>query len=375
MEYKRCTRCVSDTTINGISFDEKGVCNFCKTHDRLEKEYPLGTEGEKNLDELIKKIKNKGKNKKYDCVVGLSGGTDSTYCLYLSKKMGLRPLVVHFDNGWNSDIAEQNIKKTVEKLGVGLKTVKCDENEFKDLQRSFLKASVPEAEIPTDVAIHAILCQVAAEQGITFVLNGHSFRTEGVAPISWTYMDGKYIQSVQNRFGKIPLKTFPNMTFLKAVYFLLFKNIKVIPFLNYLNYSKSAAGKELKEKLDWTYYGGHHFESIYTRFIIAHLLYNKFGIDKRIINFSAHIRSGLMDRDEALKELEQKPEISQDIIEKCIKEIGLTADEFEKIMNSPLKSFLDYPTYYNFLKTIKIPIKIACAANILPDLFYQKYFK
>jgi len=200
--HRICSRCILGTTVPDIRFDEKGVCNYCKIHDKFEEKYPLNENGKEKLRELINKIKLKGKNKKYDCVVGISGGTDSTYCLYLIKKMGLRPLAVHLDNGWDSQIAVDNMKKAVEKLGVDLKTIKVDWEEFRDLQISFLKASVPDAEIPTDIAIYSILYRVAAELGVHFVLNGHSFRTEGTAPISWTYMDGKYLESVHKRFGR-----------------------------------------------------------------------------------------------------------------------------------------------------------------------------
>ena len=369
-----CVRCVSDTSIPNIRFDENGVCNFCKIHDRLEEEYPLNEPGQQRLNELIDKIKAKGKNKKYDCVVGISGGTDSTYCLYKSKKLGLRPLAVHLDNGWDSEIAIKNIKNAVRKLDIDLKMITCNWEEFKDLQISFLKASVPDAEIPTDVAIHGVLHQVAAEEGIKYIINGHSFRTEGIAPIGWTYMDGKYIQSVQKIFGNTKLKSFPNLTISSVFYYTFIKRIKVIPLLNYFRYSKEDARKILEKEVDWTYYGGHHFESIYTHFIIVYLLMKKFKIDKRKTNFSAHVRSGMMSREQALEELRKEPPVKEGIVEHCIEKLGLTSKEFNEIMAREPRTFHNYPTYYPVIKVIKFPVKIACKLNIFSPVFYEKFF-
>lgn len=371
---KICVRCVSDTSIPNIRFDNKGVCNFCKVHDKLEELYPLDEHGQQRLNQLIAKIKDKGENKKYDCVVGISGGTDSTYSLYMAKKLGLRPLAVHLNNTWNTDIAMENMKKTVTKLGVDFREIHCDWEEFKDLQISFLKASVPEAEIPTDVAIHAILHQVAAEEGIKYVLLGHSFRTEGIAPIGWTYMDGKYINSVQKMFGNTELKSFPNLTISSVFYYTFIKRIKVIPLLNYFKYSKEDARKILEKELDWTYYGGHHFESVYTHFIIVCLLWKKFKIDKRKINFSAHIRSGLMTREQALERLKEEPSVKEGIAGYCIERLGLTTKDFEDIMALPPKSFYDYPTYYPIISAFKFPIKIACKLNMFSPVLYEKFF-
>ncbi len=369
-----CTRCVSDTTIPDIRFDDKGECNFCRIHDTLVKIFPLDDCGRENLDRLVRKIKAAGKDQKYDCVVGISGGTDSTYTLYLAGQLGLRPLAVHLNNTWNTDIAAENIKKAVGKLEVDLKEIHCDWDEFRRLQVAFIKASVPDAEIPTDVAIHAILHKVAAEEGIRFVLNGHSFRTEGIAPIGWTYMDGRYINSVYGIYGNGKLKHFPNLTMSAFLYYTFIKRVKAVAFLNYFDYSKENARKILEKELDWTYYGGHHFESIYTRFVIACLLWRKFGIDKRKINFSAHIRSGFMTRDEALEKLREPPSIEDDIIEHCLDRLGITHGEFEEIMRSEPKNFHDYKTYYPLLKAARPLIKAACRLNLISPVLYLKFF-
>lgn len=371
---KMCLRCISDTSIPGIRFNGRGICNFCITHDELERQFPLNELGEQNLNRLLYEIKSKGKYKKYDCVVGVSGGTDSTYCLYLAKKLGLRPLAVHLNNGWDSDIAIDNIKKSTTKLDVVLKTITCDWEEFKDLQISFLKASVSDAEIPTDIAIISVLYQVAAEEGIHYVLNGHSFRAEGISPIGWTYMDGKYVRSVHKRFGKTELKNFPNLTILNLLRYVFIKRIRIVPLLAYMNYSKEDSKKILANELDWTYYGGHHFESIYTRFVITNLLLKKFKIDKRIIEYSAYVRSGQMTRGQALEAIKESPPADEEIAEYCRNKLGLTTEELEGILHSAPKTFLDYPTYFSIIRILRLPIKIACMLNLLPQIFYEKFF-
>lgn len=225
---KICSRCILDTTVPEIKFDENGVCNYCKLHDRLEEKYTLNEEGQRKLNGLVEEIKSDGKGKKYDCIVGVSGGTDSTYTLYVVKKMVLRPLAVHLDNGWNSEIAVRNIKNAVAKLGVDLHTIVLDWEEFKDIQLSFLKASVPDAEIPTDIAILGALFKAAADEKIRYVINGHSFRTEGNSPIGWSYMDGRYVKSVQKIFGSKKLKTFTNVTIFDLLYYLILKRVRFV---------------------------------------------------------------------------------------------------------------------------------------------------
>jgi len=197
-----CNRCILDTTVNDIWFDDNGECKYCKIHDEMEKVHPLGPEMDTELKKVVETIKQKGKGKKYDCIVGLSGGRDSTYTLLTAVKLGLRPLAVHFDNSWNSDISVKNIKKACDKLNVELFTIVADWEEFKDLQIAFLKSSTPDADIPTDYAIYSTLYHVANKEGVKYILNGHSFRTEGTSPISWTYMDPLYVKSVYKKYGK-----------------------------------------------------------------------------------------------------------------------------------------------------------------------------
>jgi N-acetyl sugar amidotransferase len=370
-----CSRCVSDSTIPGIHFDERHVCQFCHVHDEMEKQYPKGEAGRQRLEQLIAKIKREGRRRNYDCIVGVSGGRDSTYLLYVAVQLGLRPLAVHFDNGWNSEIAVRNIKNALSKLNVDLYTIVADWEEFKDLQIAFLRASVSDAEVPTDVAIFGSLHRVAAEEGVRYILNGHSFRTEGIMPIGWTYMDGRYIDSVHRLFGqKKRRNTVPNFTYLDLIYYNLLKRIKVIPLLNYVDYSHEQADEILKENLDWIYYGGHHHESHFTHFFQSFLLPQKFNIDKRKIEYSALIRSGARRRADALSELQEVPyPCDEALIAYTIKKLGLSSEEFAEIMKTKPKSFHDYPTYYPMIQKLRLFVRIACTFGLLPKLLAYKY--
>jgi len=370
--YQRCTRCILDTTIESIRFDDNGVCNFCKIHDELEKNYPTGEAGWRYLESLAQKIKQEHKHKPYDCIVGVSGGRDSTYVLYLTVKLGLRPLAVHFDNGWNSEIAVSNIKNAVTRLNVDLYTHVADWEEFKSLQLAFLKASVSDAEIPTDVAILATLHQAAAREGIRYIMNGHSFRTEGLVPICWTYMEGKYIQSVYQAFGGKTLKTVPNFTLWDYIHYTLLRGIQIIPLLNYVDYQHDHIQHILEEELGWQYYGGHHYESYYTHFFQSYYLPQKFNIDKRLLEYSALIRSGQLSREEALEKIKAPYPFNEELVEYALNKLGLSLEEFNAIMVAPKKSFKDYTTYYPLIAALKLPVKIATELNLVPKLLYLK---
>jgi len=370
--YQQCTRCILDTTIESIRFDQLGVCNFCKIHDELEKEFPQGEAGQLYLESLAKKIKEEHKHKPYDCIVGVSGGRDSTYVLYLTVKLGLRPLAVHFDNGWNSEIAVSNIKNAVTRLNIDLYTHVADWEEFKSLQLSFLKASVSDAEIPTDVAIIATLHQAAVKEGVHYIMNGHSFRTEGLVPICWTYMEGKYVQSVHNYFDGRKLKTIPNFTLWDYVYYTILRGIKLIPILNYVDYQHDKVQHILETELGWQYYGGHHHESYYTHFFQSYYLPQKFNIDKRLLEYSALIRSGYLQRDKALEKIKEPYPFNEELVEYALNKLGVSLNEFNNIMASPRKSYKDYPTYYPLISSLKTPVKIAADLNMIPKLLYLK---
>ena len=351
-----------DDTVQGIFFDEKGECNFCKIHNEMEKEYPHDESLKKRMDKLIDVIKKDGKGKKYDCIVGVSGGIDSTYSLYIAVKIGLRPLAVHMDNGWDSELAVNNIERMLKKMGVELHTIVLDWEEFKDLQISFLKASVPDVEMPTDVAITSVLYRVTKEEKLHYILNGQSFRTGGKCPIAWNYGDKKYIKSVHQIFGNKKIKSFPNLSIEEQISFMFINKIKFVPILNYVDYDVNNVKNLLEREVNWRDYNIKHYESIYTRFVQSYLLPKKFNIDKRKIHFSALIRSGQMTREKALENIKELPyqenKIEEDK-EYVIKKFGFTKEEFEEIMSRQPKLFLDYPNSFRLQRfLIKFGYKI-----------------
>ena len=357
--YQRCTRCIMDTTDSKIYFDTNGVCNHCHRYDNL---LPSRTHSETDsslkLEKLVNAIKRAGRNSDYDCIIGVSGGVDSTYVAYLTKKLGLRPLAIHFDNGWNSELAVSNIEKILDKMDINLYTYVIDWPVFKDLQLSFLKASTPDGEIPTDHAINALLFREASKRNIKYIINGMNFKTESMAVESWAYghSDWKYIKSVHKLFGTKKLNKYPKYSFFNLFYWTFIKKIKVISILNYIDYNKDETMKILQNDLGWVYYGGKHYESIYTRFYQGYVLPIKFSIDKRIGHLSDLIRSGQLTRQEALKEI-KNPIYNEKLLiqdrEFVIKKLSISSESFEKLMTNPRKSFFDYPNSYNTVNWLK----------------------
>ncbi len=349
--YQICSRCVMDTTDPGIIFDEDGVCNHCRDYDRkIREEVKSGEEGRKKIDAVVKVIKESGRGKEYDCIIGVSGGIDSSYVAYTVHSLGLRPLAVHLDNGWDSELAVRNIEAFLKKLDIDLYTYVIDWEEFRDIQLAFLRASTPDSEIPSDHAIVAILHQVADQCHTPYLVMGWNVRTESHLPEAWSHghLDWKYIQSVHQAFGHIPMKTFPHMGFFTLHRaFVLHKSINI---LNYIDYSRNRAMKILEDELGWQYYGGKHYESIYTRFYQGYILPRKFGYDKRRSHLSSLICSGEITRNDALVDL-RTPPYDQDLQvsdrEFVIKKLGITEEEFEGIMELPKKRLEDYPSYTN----------------------------
>jgi N-acetyl sugar amidotransferase len=350
---KVCAAGVWDETIPGITFDENGVSNYYRLMVKLMEAYPRGVKGQVLWEQLIEKIISAGKGKRYDCIIGVSGGTDSSYLLWLAKETGLNPLAVNLDNGWNSDVAVKNIKKMTRELNIDLETYVINYEEIKDLNRSYMKAGLPWVDIPTDLAIKAILYKIAGREGIKYILRGNDFRSEGTQPREWTYGDGRQLKYIHKKFGKRKLKTFPNYTIPDLLYYSLVKNIKSIYPFYYLDYSKKTAQDFLKEKFGWEYYGGHHFENLYTRFVISYWLFEKFGIDKRKITLSAQVVMGDISRAEALGILSVKPytEVEKDLLlDYVMKKLDFEATEFDSILNSPNRSFSDYPSNYKIIE-------------------------
>ncbi|GIQ58592.1 LPS biosynthesis protein WbpG [Flavobacterium collinsii] len=348
-----CNRCVMDSTDPNIVFDESGNCNYC--NDYLEKDFKYTEDKELQLKKVIDEIKAAGANKKYDCIIGVSGGVDSTYVAYEVKKRGLRPLAVHLDNGWNSELAVSNIQKTLQKLDIDLFTYVIDWQEFKDLQFSFLKASIPGMEVPTDHGIISILNKIAAKNNVKYIINGSNSSSEHIMSPRWSegvaQRDWLLIKNVHRQFGKAKLKSFPHTSIYDFFYYKLIKKISVINILNYVDFSKEKGMKLIQDDLGWIYYGGKHYESIYTRFTQAYIQPKKFNIDKRKAHHSNLICAGEMSREEAIEDLLKDAykdlQMRDDDKEYFMKKIGMTEDEFDNMMNAPLKSYLDYKGYFN----------------------------
>jgi N-acetyl sugar amidotransferase len=338
-----------DTSDPDITFDEQDVCNHCHDHDSLMTQKAItGQAGEAYLQKLAAEMKRAGRGKPYDCLIGVSGGVDSTYVAYLVKKMGLRPLAVHMDNGWDSELAVKNIEETLKRLGIDLYTEVLDWEEFKSLQVAFLKSSTPDSEIPSDHAIWAVLGNMADKLKVKYIVSGFNVRTETHLPRAWSqgHFDWKYIRSVFQQFGRGQLRTFPHIGFF--TYYRRLLAHRRVDILNYIDYNKAEAMKILEQELGWRYYGGKHYESIYTRFYQGYILPVKFGYDKRRSHLSSLICSGELTREAALKELDKptyQPSMQEDDREYVVKKLGLTDDEFEAILRLPKKTFWDYPSY------------------------------
>jgi N-acetyl sugar amidotransferase len=340
-----------DTTDPDIQFDEAGVCNHCHAYDRTVANRTLsGANAAEFVQRLVERIRRDGQGREYDCIIGVSGGVDSTYVAYKVKELGLRPLAVHLDNGWNSELAVQNIQHVLEKHQIDLYTHVIDWDEFRDLQLAFLKASTPDAEIPTDHAIAALLSQMARRYRVRYVLSGVNAKTESHLPKAWStgHLDWKYVRSIHRQFGTRRLTSYPRQNLVQMAW--NHSRIQWVDILNYVDYSKAEALEVLTKKLGWKYYGGKHYESIYTRFYQGYILPRKFGFDKRKSHLSSLICSGEISRGDALRELKTSPypeQLQQEDREYVIKKFSLSEAEFDAIMAAPPKRFGDYPSYTN----------------------------
>lgn len=345
-----CNRCVMDSTVLDIRFDEEGICNYCKQHEEKMQIVPVNQpDGDARLADILAKVKGARKGK-YDCVIGLSGGVDSSYVACKAVEMGLKPLAVHFDNGWNSELAVKNIELLVKHLELDLVTYVIDWPEFKDIQRSFFKANVIDIEMVTDHAIFAAIFKIAKENKIKYILSGTNSATESIMPQGWQHFkfDLLNLKSIHKKFGSKKISNYPTISIWKMAWLNYIVGIKSVSILNYINYSKQDAIHFLEKKIGWRYYGGKHYESIFTKFYQSYILPNKFGVDKRIIHLSDLIMNGEISRSDAIIEL-QKPLYSHNELvsdkEYVRKKLGFSDDELEKYMNSPSKSHYDYPSY------------------------------
>ena len=381
MENQTCKRCIQDLSVPGLYFDSSGVCNFCHLHDMMEKEYPNDHRGQNKLASLFQKFKKSTRNKKYNCIIGISGGRDSTFLLWLLvKKWKITPLAVHFNDGFDNPIAGENMLKACKKLNVDLITVTSHWKEAKDLKIDFLKASTPDLNLGTDVGIASSLYGMSVKHNVKYILLAQSFRTEGIKPLSWSYFDGDYLRNVHNIFGVVPLSPFSperpgfHLGIKELIYYSLIKGISVWTPLYYYPYIREEAESILKDELSWVYPGAHYFDDLYHS-LIKYVHRVKFNIDLNMNSDSALVRSGQMDRKIALKRKKDVYHIEDtDILRLCLKRLDISKMEFEDFMAIPVKTFKDFPTSWQKIKKFKFIIKALSQLNVFPKITYRKYF-
>jgi len=361
----KCKRCLLSDEISGITISDSGQCSFCDLHDKLELE-----SSKTNIKDVIKDIKKRGKKSKYDCIVGISGGFDSSFLLHLLvKEYNLRTLALHFDNGWNGKEAEENMKVMINGTGVDLIRCSINNNQLNKLNLAFLKAGVSDADIPNDMAMSKIFLDIAEKFKIKTFINGHNYRYEGSSPLGWSYMDAKYIQSVAEYYN-VDISSFPILTFWDQLKSMI-KGYKSIRLLYYVSHNKEVMKKMLTEKYRWKDYGGNHCENIYTEFVGSCLLPLKFNINKKLIYKSAELRSGIIERDEAEKAIT----ISQFDLKKLRtieKALGVSMNE---IMTYPITDRKRFKSYHDDFKKWKFLIFIGTKLGAFPITFYKKYCK
>lgn len=310
-----CKRCVMNTSAPDIHFDSQGICNFCTEYLRaVDKSHHVKIPNESLLKRLVQDIKTHGKGKRYDCIVGVSGGVDSSWVLVQAVELGLRPLAVHMDNGWNSNLSVSNISNLIDALEVDLFTFVIDWDEYRGLMEAFFKADVVDVELLYDNALHEVCFREAKKQGIRYVLSGENFSTEGIRmPRGWAMdnkWDGRNIRLIASRFGAT-IKTFPIFTTTKWLRYRFLSRIKWVPLLNFIAFKKEAALTSLESRFGYVRYAYKHYESVFTRFYQGYILPKKFGIDKRRIHLSTLVVSGQLTRSEALEDLKRPPLVSE----------------------------------------------------------------
>ncbi len=365
--YQQCSFSVMDNIADpNITFDEKGISNYYYEYlEAVKLKVFKGDEGKKKVDEIIATLKNSGKNKKYDCIIGVSGGVDSTYLALKAKEFGLRVLCVHFDNGWDSELAVKNIENIVNKCGFDLYSYVINWEEFKDVQLSYFKAGVIDIEAVSDIAISLSLNKICAEYDLKYILEGNNVVTEQTLPYAWVNKDLTNLLNIHAKYGTIPLKSFPVINRWKKNIHDSRNSYTSIPFLNYIEYNKAREKEEIIEKLNWIDYGGKHYESVFTRFYQGYILPLKFKVDKRKAHLSNLIFSGQITKEDAINELKTPIyPFEQQVVDKefVLKKLGFTEEAFQEYMDRPV---VDHNVYgsskslsddYPILKLLK-PIK------------------
>lgn len=349
-EYQICKRCVMDTTDMDITFDENGHCNHCTQAIAInEFNQKKNERSQEKLDLVLNNIKAKGKNQKYDCLVGISGGVDSCYIAYLCKTNGLKPLLVHMDNGWDTEISVKNIKNIARKLDLDYVSYVLDWQEFKEIQLGFLKSSIVDLEYPTDMAITAALNKMTTKYNIHYMISGCNNSSEGILPLTWGYhvkRDMKIYRHIVKNFSKMPLKKVPVSGLLNEFYIKFIKNVRTIYLLNYIDYDKDEAKKLLIEQFQWEEYGGKHHESKITAFWQSYAMPVKYNMDYRKATLSSQIAAGITTREDAMEELKKlpyNPATVESDKEFVAKKYNISVEELNSYLNLPPKTYKDFP--------------------------------
>lgn len=352
-QHQRCIRCVMDTTDPDIQFDGDGLCSHCRSYDaNYRGTVEAATAGERipELMSLVDQIKADGKKREYDCIVGVSGGVDSSYVLLKAKELGLRPLAVHFDSGWNSELAVNNIENITSVLEFDLKTDVVNWQEMRDLQLAFFKAGVANCDIPTDHAFPAVALRNATAYGAKYILSGSNLATESVLPTAWGHnaADLRYLKAIHRKHGSVKLRTYPTLGLAKqAIWYPYVRGVKTVKVLNYVPYVKKDAKSAIADQLGWRDYGGKHYESVFTRFFQGYYLPVRFGFDKRLAHLSSLILAGQMSREEALAELElptYDAELQASDLKFVAKKLGLAPEELAALIAAPIDEIERYPS-------------------------------
>lgn len=373
--HRECIHCVMDTSDPQITFDETGSCNHCHSYKNYLKQIGAQELRQAKLEKLVAELKTRGKGRDYDCIMGLSGGVDSSYLAWVAvKKLGLRPLVVHVDTGWNSELAVNNIRNIVQRLGLDLHTLVINWEEIRDIQRAYFLSGIANLDVPQDHAFIASLYQEARKYGIRDILNGGNMQTESILPAAWGYdaSDSVSLKAIHKKYGRVKLSSYPIMNpFMRFIYYPYVLRMRVHRPLEYIEYRKADAKKLLCEELGWRDYGGKHYESIFTQFFQAHYLPEKFGYDKRLAHLSSLIVSGQLTKNEALEELKLPLYDSSKLEEDKVywtKKLGLSISEYNNVMKCK-------PTFYtDFHNSEKLKSLFGKTARLVRRVLRSVYF-
>ena len=350
--FQRCVRCVMDTSDPDIVFDAVGICSHCTRYDSLFRETVEAAargDREASFRAIADTIRERGTKREYDCIIGVSGGVDSTYLLLKAVEYGLRPLAAHFDSGWNSELAVNNIERATSTLGIDLKTDVVDWKEMRDLQLAFFRAGVTNCDIPTDHAFPAVALQNATKFGVKYILSGSNLATESILPSAWGHnaADKRYLKAIHRRHGQVKLKTYPTLGLLKKeIWYRYLRGVHTVKPLNYLPYNKEEAKLEIADKLGWRDYGGKHHESVFTRYFQGHYLPRRFGFDKRLAHHSSLILSGQMSREDALRDIATQPPYDENEQRSdgrfVAKKLGISESELDALIDAPVDKIANY---------------------------------